>query len=273
MRLRSLALALTPISVISPAGVVQTKPAVVVVIATDYAFQAPDTIPGGLVQFRLINRGPGLHHIWLVRLDADHRAVDVLKGFHEGRRSPAWAEDLGGPNVPAAGEPNRVTVSLTPGRYGLLCFMPDPDRVRHLMKGMVKEITVVGPTRPGLPPRPTVTVRLVENDFVPSKPLRAGPQVIAVRNEGRQTHMLAILRLEAGRVPADYLRWAATRKGPPPAITYGGTTGIAPGVVNTIDMVLKPGEYALMCFAPHPADGKPHAAHGMMRHIRVSGGG
>jgi hypothetical protein len=46
---------------------------------------------------------------------------------------------------------------------------------------------------------------------------------------------------------------------------------MAPGVVNTIHMDLEPGEYALM--APHPADGKPHAGHGMMRHIRVSGGG
>jgi hypothetical protein len=151
--------------------------------------------------------------------------------------------------------------------------MPDPDRIRHLMKGMVKEITVAGPVRPAVAPRPDVSVRLLENDFVLSSPLRAGRQVVAVRNEGKQSHMLAILRLERGRVPPDYLRWAATREGPPPATTYGGTTGMAPGVVNTIELDLKPGEYALMCFIPNPADGKPHAAHGAMRHIRVSGGG
>lgn len=269
MRLRILNLC--TVLALMPATSERVKPiAVVTITTTDYAFQAPDTVSAGLVELRLVNRGPGLHHVWLVRLDPGHRAVDVLKGFHEGRPTPAWAHDLGGPNVPAAGQPSVVVVTLAPGRYGLLCFIPDPDRVRHLMKGMVKELTVVGPARSGAPPRPTVTVKLVDYGFMLSAPLRAGHQVIAVRNEGTQSHMLVFLRLEPGKKPADYVRWAERREGPPPARTFGGTTGLAPGMLNTIEIDLKPGEYGLMCFGPDAADGKPHVAHGMIRQIRVS---
>jgi hypothetical protein len=256
---------------LSPSASERAKPgAILAVTTTDYAFQVPDTVSAGLVELHLTNRGPGLHHVWLVRLDPEHRAVDMLKGFHEGRPTPAWAHDLGGPNVPAAGQPSVVLVTLEPGRYGLLCFIPDPDRVRHLMKGMVKELTVVGPVRGDIPPRPTVTVKLVDYAFALSAPLRAGHQVIAVRNEGTQSHMLVFLRLEPGKTPADYVRWAEQRDGPPPARTFGGTTGIAPGGLNTIEIDLEPGEYGLMCFGADVADGKPHVAHGMMQQIRVS---
>ena len=142
--------------------------------------------------------------------------------------------------MPAAGQPNVVLLTLTPGQYGLLCFIPDPDRVRH------------------------------DYGFALSAPLRAGHQVIAVPNEGTQSHMLVFLRLEPGKTPADYVRWAERRDGPPPARTFGGTTGMAPGVLNTIEMDLQPGEYGLMCFGADVADGKPHVAHGMMQQIRVS---
>src|SRR3989442_9806390 len=44
------------------------EPSVVTIIASDYAFGAPDTIPAGLTTFRLVNQWKELHHASLVRL-------------------------------------------------------------------------------------------------------------------------------------------------------------------------------------------------------------
>ena len=44
-------------------------PAVIELTAIDYAFQSPDTIPGGWVTLRLSNGGKELHHAALYRLD------------------------------------------------------------------------------------------------------------------------------------------------------------------------------------------------------------
>jgi hypothetical protein len=137
------------------------------------------------------------------------------------------------------------------------------------MKGMVKELTVVGLARGGAPPRPDVIVKLIDYDFVISSPLRQGHQIISVRNAGSQSHMLVFLRLEPGKTPADYMQWAVRREGPPPGKAFGGTTGMGPGVVNTIQINLEPGDYGLACFEPDAADGKPHVAHGMLKQIRI----
>jgi hypothetical protein len=248
----------------------EDKPsAVVTVTTTDFAFQAPDTIPAGAVEFHLLNRGPDLHHVWLARLDPDRRAVDVLKEFREGRPLPSWVHEVGGPNVPPPGMRGIVTVELKPGRYALLCLIPARDHVRHLMKGMVKEIVVAGPERPGSPPKSDITIKLVDYDFILSAPLRRGRQVITVRNAARQSHMLVFLRLKPGKTPADYLRWAERHEGPPPGVAFGGTTGMGPGVVNTVDLDLGPGEYGLVCFVPDSTDGKPHVAHGMVKQLRI----
>ena len=37
-----------------------------------------------------------------------------------------------------------------------------------------------------------------------------------------------------------------------------------------IELDLKPGSYGLLCFVPDAKDGKPHAAHGMMRVFTVT---
>lgn len=56
--------------------------------------------------------------------------------------------------------------------------------------------------------------------------------MIAVRNTAAQSHMVVLLKLEPGKTPADYTRWAIRHEGSPPG-------------------------------------GKPHLAHGMIKQIRV----
>jgi hypothetical protein len=50
---------------------------------------------------------------------------------------------IGGPGAYSRGLEGYWTVTLTPGNYVLLCFVPDPaDGKPHLMKGMVREFTI-----------------------------------------------------------------------------------------------------------------------------------
>ena len=59
----------------APPGV---KPNVVTVTASDFKFDAPDTIAAGLTTIRLVNKGPGLHHVVLVRADEGTTSADVM---------------------------------------------------------------------------------------------------------------------------------------------------------------------------------------------------
>jgi hypothetical protein len=119
-------------------------PETVTVTAHDYSLDAPDTLPEGAVTLRLLNQGKEFHHLWLVRLDEGKTAEDLLAALK--RRAPlaGLVEDLGGPNapMPGGGESN-ATVMLTPGNYVMACLIPSRDGVPHVMKGMMRPLTVV----------------------------------------------------------------------------------------------------------------------------------
>src|SRR5678809_578427 len=56
-------------------------PNIVTVTATDFSFDAPAEIPAGLTTFRLVNRGPSLHHIQLIKLEEGKTVEDLLGAF------------------------------------------------------------------------------------------------------------------------------------------------------------------------------------------------
>jgi hypothetical protein len=51
---------------------------VVTVTATDYAFDAPQTIPAGWTTFRFVNQGTQLHAAQLVRLEDGHTLAEFV---------------------------------------------------------------------------------------------------------------------------------------------------------------------------------------------------
>jgi hypothetical protein len=55
------------------------KDNVVTVTATDYAFQAPDSIAAGRTTFHLVNKGPDFHHIWLIKLEQGKTLKDLVE--------------------------------------------------------------------------------------------------------------------------------------------------------------------------------------------------
>ena len=244
-------------------------PGIVTVTAQDFAFDAPSEIPAGLTTFRLVNRGPSLHHIQLIKLEDGKTADDFFAALKGGGPFPGWASFAGGPNPPESGDTATITLAVEPGNYMMLCFIPAADGVPHVMKGMARPLTVKGPSRNATEPRADLVMKLVDYDFELSQPLTAGRHTIRVENAGTQPHEVAIVRMQPGKTPQEFAAWGMKPVGPAPGTLFGGVSGIMPGSHAFVDVDLPAGDYALLCFVPDAKDGKPHFAHGMAKRIKV----
>jgi hypothetical protein len=246
-------------------------PETLTVIARDYSFEAPYWVSAGPVRLRLVNQGKEFHHIWLLRIDHGKTAADFMEAMKGGYSSlPVWAREVGGPNAPAPGGQASATVDLEPGTYLLACAIPSADGKPHVMKGMVRTLTVSKGPRHAVLPTPDVTMILRDYNFTLSAPLVAGRRAIEVRNYGRQSHEIELVRLAPGKSVADVLHWLEKpEEGTPPGLPLGGISPLASGGRSQFTADLEQGRYALICFLPDRADGKPHFAHGMMQEIEV----
>jgi hypothetical protein len=243
---------------------------VVTVTARDYAFDAPAEVPAGLTAIRLVNEGPSLHHIQLVKLEGG-RALEDFLGALKGEHFPTWGRFAGGPNPPEVGSTSTVIQALAPGTYALICFIPAVDGKPHVMKGMSRQLSVVASPRPSAAePEADIAVKLVDYDFELSQPLTAGRHTIRVENAGGQPHEIAIVRLSPDKKPQDFAAWGMKPVGPPPGTIHGGVAGIMPGEHVFLEVDLPPGEYGLLCFVPDAKDGKPHFVHGMAKQTTVA---
>jgi uncharacterized cupredoxin-like copper-binding protein len=241
----------------------------VTVTATDYALEAPDSLPAGAVTFRLVNRGKEFHHLWVARLQQGKTAEDVLAALKTPGPLPGWVHEVGGPNAPAPGGASNATVSLTVGNYVIGCLIPSADGVRHLMKGMVRSLIVVESPMPTPDPVGNVTMTLHDYSFALTQPLTPGRHLIEVRNNGRQPHEIELVQLAPGNTAAEVLAWVHEPMGSPPGLPLGGVAPLARGGVAWFEVDLQPGKYALICFLPDAKDGKAHYEHGMVQEIDV----
>lgn len=246
---------------------------VVTIVAKDYAFAAPDTVEAGTTVFKFSNAGKELHHATLIRFDEGKTLADFVQLMSKPMEGPppTWAVDVGGPQAQDPGRSGETAYVLTPGNYAWVCFIPSPDKMPHVAKGMMKGFTVVparGAAATELPAAGS-TLTLVDYGFDFSKPLVAGKQTVRVVNTASQSHEIVLVKLEPGKKAMDVIQWIDAPNGPPPGSARGGMGSMAPGAVNTMTLDLEPGEYALICFIGDAKDGKPHFMHGMTREIVV----
>ncbi len=239
------------------------------ITASDFSYAAPEETPAGLTTIRLVNQGPSMHHVQLVRL-ADGKRLDDLLAALKGEAFPEWATVAGGPAPPEVGKVSTGIQMLEPGTYALLCFIPSPDGMPHVMKGMSRELRVVGPSpAASKEPEADAVVKLVDYDFELSAPLTPGRSVLRVENAGPQPHEIAIVRLNPGTTPEQIAAWGMKQEGPMPGTIHGGVSGIMPGTHVFVELDLPPGDYGLLCFLPDAKDGKPHFVHGMAKRTTV----
>jgi hypothetical protein len=273
MSLALLSLAALPVALGAFARHGDSAPRTITVTARDFALDLPDTVAGGPVTLRLVNQGKEFHHVWIARLEGGHTVEDVLTALRTRAPFPNWLRNAGGPNAPRPmGGEASATVLLEPGRYIVACLIPSKDGVPHLMKGMVRQLTVIPAARAAKAPEADVIMTLRDYNFFLSRPLAAGKHVIEVRNEGTQWHEFELVRLAPGKTPQDVIAFIDHGVGDPPGLPLGGISPLAVGGTSYMPVDLPPGRYALICFLPDIKDGKQHFDHGMVQEFVVGEG-
>jgi hypothetical protein len=255
------------------AAAAPAAPAVVHFTAKDFSFEGPDTIAAGMTTLVLHNDGPSLHNLVLMRLEGGKTFADfqaALAAMKGPGMPPAWAVPSGGVNPPDPGSDTEGTLDIAPGNYAVVCVVDVPDHVPHMMKGMIKPLTVVPSTGPAAPaPTADLTVTEVDFAFDFSAQPTAGHHVIKVVNNGKQAHEFELIRLAPGKTMDDLMHWGQTFDGPLPGSSLGGAAPMVPGQVEYVPVDLTPGDYVALCFLPDPATGKPHLAEGMVYQFKI----
>jgi hypothetical protein len=113
-------------------------------ILDDYSFGLSKIITPGRHTIRVENRAAQPHEVVIVRLAEGKTAQDYLQWVGTSREAEAEpGRMLGGVTGMAQGGFNILTLDFQPGRYALLCFVPDAgDGMPHFMHGMVQEFDV-----------------------------------------------------------------------------------------------------------------------------------
>lgn len=262
----------------------------VAITAGDYSFTAPDSVAGGLVRMTMTNTGKEDHHGQLVRLKEGVTVAQFESTLQSALQAvPTEGEAaffkvfeivtfMGGLPGAAPGKQSEVVQDLEAGQYVLVCFVPSPDGTPHIAKGMIRPLTVTAATTKRPPePQAKATVELNNFAFIGVPELAAGKTILKVVNKGTEPHEMLVMRLK-GITPVQLQQILSAPPpppgtappGPPPFEFAGGFNGIAPGGSGWTTLDLTPGEYALVCFIPSPANqGKPHLAMGMFTSFTV----
>lgn len=263
-------------------------PNLVSLTATEYAFEAPDTIPAGWTTFRLANRGQEIHYGHIVRLEPGRTVQELVDAYAEAIRTsgprPKWVTRFGGPGGASPGDSSSVTQYLEPGSYVWICPIEDNSGTPHFSKGEFKPFVVragddVVADRAARP-EATAVIRLLDFSFALDS-VPAGRHTVRVENAGVEPHDLVVMRLAPGTTVGDLLpalnperaRRADQAGQPPPPLEslmtgVGGIAAIAPGMESFFEANLTPGEYLLLCMATAP-DGRSHIEHGMVKQLRI----
>ena len=155
-----------------------------------------------------------------------------------------------------------------------MCIVDVPDHVPHMMKGMIKGLTVTASSGPATP-EPTGDMTVTAVDFAFTLPaggqFTAGQHLIKFENKGTQPHEFELVRLGDGKTLDDLMKWGQTFQGPLPGTSLGGAAPMVPGQVEYMPLDLTPGNYVVVCVVPDPTKrGMPHLAEGMMRTFTIS---
>jgi len=241
------------------------------ITTSDYAFDAPAQLESGLVSIELFNRGPNLHEAQLLKLGAGK----TLKDFSDSLGLPgtnSWVTSAGGVGALLAGDSARITEILEPGNYIIVCGVPDSSGKPHMMRGMVRSLTVLPSTvRNGVEGFSyDETLALNEFAFTQTPAFTSGHHVIRVTNNGTMSHSAVLIRLDSGVTTMQALKSGNNRGGSPPFHTLGGVAALPAGAEAFLPVDFTPGRYSLICFETDAHDGKAHLAKGMIKEFTIT---
>lgn len=251
-------------------------------VAKDFAFDMPSSIPSGFTTITMENHGAFDHHANFLKLH-DGVTIEQAAAAETEQDLARIGEFFGGPLV-APGTVGSTVIDLVEGTYAVLCMIVIPDGIPHYHKGMIAPLTVTAGASAGVAPKADLTIDLMEmmfHELPDSRP--TGPQVWEIRNVGTTIHELVVFKLDDGITPEQVIAMllgpppAATPgstpvapSGPPPFTSFGATSFMSPGCTNYATLDLVTGAYLAICFW-HDAQGeKSHAELGMIHTFTVA---
>ena len=227
-------------------------------------FSVPKSVPAGLARIEFKNSARGDHGAQLVSVDAGPTVEEGLRAGgawgERGRPLPSWVNLIGGVGSVKSGKTGSVTQQLPAGNYAVL----------DLDSNTNAKFRVTGDGAGDEPPSASSRIEATEYEF-DSRGLTSGRNRVRYDNAGREPHFVEGLRLKPGKTIADVRNFIRDEKGEEP-ITESGmfvsavTDG---GVSQTLELDLRPGKYALICFVPDRKGGPPHAVKGMVSEATV----
>jgi hypothetical protein len=123
--------------------IVSVPKAAITIEQIDYQFLLPKRIPAGFHTIDVINHGTQPHELVIVKLAQGATVKDVIASFEPGASGPPKGQLVGGITGIEKGKRVYFTGEFDPGRYGLICFVPDTATGRpHFLHGMTAEFTV-----------------------------------------------------------------------------------------------------------------------------------
>jgi hypothetical protein len=112
-------------------------------VLKDYGFVFSKPLHAGKNVIHVMNEGTQDHEAIFARFAPGKRMSDVYTWMMNGTKGPPLAVPMDGMAGLAKGRTGVFTADLTPGIYGLVCFVPDAkDGKPHFMHGMMHEIVV-----------------------------------------------------------------------------------------------------------------------------------
>jgi uncharacterized cupredoxin-like copper-binding protein len=110
----------------------------------DYGFQSARPISAGNHSILVVNDGPQVHEMVMLKLMPGKSVEDFGDwATTGGMKGPPPALPIGGAGLMEPGTSSLVSADLTPGDYGYICFVPDAkDGKPHVAHGMVRQFTV-----------------------------------------------------------------------------------------------------------------------------------
>lgn len=240
------------------------------------ALEVPASIEAGVVTLRLTNSFGAPVDTSVIRVDGEQTAADVLKivdSDEDGAPIPAWLHGAGGlPPVEPKGT-EASTQILQPGRYFVVANAEVEGDKQPPAATAELEVTGELPDDAALPAAAGGTITASEYTFKTSG-LKAGKNTVRFENTGRELHHALAFPIRGDATIKEIAKLFASDEEPsgPPPVDFesgAGTAVIDGGAAQNVDLELKAGRYALVCFIPDRAGGPPHAAKGMITELTV----
>jgi hypothetical protein len=229
-------------------------------------------VPSGQVTVEFTNDGEGPYGLQLIRVDGDHSVEEVLEVIgSEGGPIPDWIHGAGGAAAVPPGQTSTSTQVLEPGRHYVLAQLAEESEGPP----PTAELEVTGDQASGDLPKSSAKIDAFEYGFR-TNGLKAGQQEVEFDNTGEELHHVQAFPLQPGASLDEAEEFLGSEEEPPageePPLDFAGAAGtpvLDGGQKQVLQMNLRPGKYAFVCFIQDRDGGPTHIKQGMIDEVEV----